>query len=491
MRKKLVWLAAFAAFSFFIFKNRTAIADVLSAVSSPIVVPQPDPTLLGVPQLLTDLDPLLGDLAVTDDQLLTVGSDDTLPLMIDDPAMLIVDDDRVQCPNAQFTTINSAVAAALPGQIIRVCPGIYRESVVVNKAGLTLQAPRQQGQATQCQDPSAEDPTKEAIVIYSSGNFGALIGFEVEAPNVLIEGFTIEPNTTLVPPGGGGALGIGIFVGPAVVATDLRHNVLQKNSIGIDVHNPESVAKTPANVRENCVRNNTSIRNGGVGIFSDQGLHHAVIQNNFLLGNGFFAVLLQGGSPSPPAPEPNNTDIQLVHNTTVNDGPIALVNSGNITVDYNKVNNSSSAAIFLGAGVNTGEVSFNNLQGGPAGGNGILLRAEHLGSNAVAPATNLNVKSNKVLGFGMDGIRLSQGANANIVETNRVAFNSRNGMMATQTEGPQPFNNQFNNNHMRSNGLDDCFDDTVGGGTAGTANFWNHDNGVTQNRPGLCKKGSP
>ena len=44
---------------------------------------------------------------------------------------LVVDDDRVECPNAGYTTIQSAVDAARPWDVIRVCPGIYREQVVI------------------------------------------------------------------------------------------------------------------------------------------------------------------------------------------------------------------------------------------------------------------------------------------------------------------------------------------------------------------------
>jgi len=41
---------------------------------------------------------------------------------------------------------------------------------------------------------------------------------------------------------------------------------------------------------------------------------------------------------------------------------------------------------------------------------------------------------------------------------------------------------------MRDNDPD-CYDDTTGTGTAGTANTWFRNNGETENRPGLCKKG--
>lgn len=48
-----------------------------------------------------------------------------------------VDDDRLQCRHADFTGIQDAVDAATPGDRIHVCPGLYPESVTVNKP-LTL-----------------------------------------------------------------------------------------------------------------------------------------------------------------------------------------------------------------------------------------------------------------------------------------------------------------------------------------------------------------
>lgn len=51
---------------------------------------------------------------------------------------LLVDDDKVQCPQATFTTIQSAVLAASSGDTINVCPGTYHEQVKVTKR-LTIQ----------------------------------------------------------------------------------------------------------------------------------------------------------------------------------------------------------------------------------------------------------------------------------------------------------------------------------------------------------------
>ena len=48
--------------------------------------------------------------------------------------------------------------------------------------------------------------------------------------------------------------------------------------------------------------------------------------------------------------------------------------------------------------------------------------------------------------------------------------------------------NRLEYNRMERNFEHDCHDDSVGGGTAGTANFWIKDYGLTENRPGLCRR---
>ena len=60
-------------------------------------------------------------------------------------ATLRVDDDRAQCPDAAFTTVQSAVTAAGSGDRVQVCPATYREQVRIDgpgKNGLRLEALR-------------------------------------------------------------------------------------------------------------------------------------------------------------------------------------------------------------------------------------------------------------------------------------------------------------------------------------------------------------
>jgi nitrous oxidase accessory protein NosD len=54
-------------------------------------------------------------------------------------ANILVDATKVNCPSAQFTTIQSAVNAASSGEVIRVCAGTYPEQVTISMS-LTLHA---------------------------------------------------------------------------------------------------------------------------------------------------------------------------------------------------------------------------------------------------------------------------------------------------------------------------------------------------------------
>jgi CDGSH-type Zn-finger protein len=49
--------------------------------------------------------------------------------------------------------------------------------------------------------------------------------------------------------------------------------------------------------------------------------------------------------------------------------------------------------------------------------------------------------------------------------------------------------NLIRGNFLRRNFEHDCHDDSVGTHTAGTANYWIANDGVTENKPGLCDGG--
>ena len=67
--------------------------------------------------------------------------------------VLLVDDDQQECPNAGFTTIQTAVNAAAPGDTIQVCPGTYNEQVEIAKR-LTLVGVERNGKKASVVQPS-------------------------------------------------------------------------------------------------------------------------------------------------------------------------------------------------------------------------------------------------------------------------------------------------------------------------------------------------
>ena len=100
-------------------------------------------------------------------------------------------------------------------------------------------------------------------------------------------------------------------------------------------------------------------------------------------------------------------------------------------------------------------------------------------------AHTLYVKSNKVTAFNWDGIHLDDGTFSNTLVTNRAENNVMAGIRATG----QSSNNTIQDNHMRGD-HPDCYDDTHGTGTSGTANFWIRDIGFTEFPAGICKHGN-
>lgn len=78
------------------------------------------------------------------------------------------------CNNAGYSTIQAAVDAARPGDVIRVCPGAYAENVVIGTSNLTVTSTN--GAAATLVKPAAS-----AYV------------FTIAAPRVTVRGFTMVP----------------------------------------------------------------------------------------------------------------------------------------------------------------------------------------------------------------------------------------------------------------------------------------------------------
>ena len=140
-------------------------------------------TTVALPVLQTGLfglDADLSTLGVDPTELATVGPQSSTESTGN---MLVVGHDPSTCPDEQYPTIQSAVTAAPPGAMIKVCPGTYVEQVVIpaGKDGLTLFS--QGDLQAVIKAPPVMQPPKTIVLI--------------QAQNVTIRHFTITG------PGGG------------------------------------------------------------------------------------------------------------------------------------------------------------------------------------------------------------------------------------------------------------------------------------------------
>ncbi len=368
---------------------------------------------------------------------------------------LVVDDDGVQCPDADFTSIQAAVNAASAGSTIKVCPGTYNEIVTANTANLRLVGPRTPSACTQ---PTTPDPNTDAI-IQADNDAGGVV-------NLLENGirfmrFTVQNNT----------LGAGIVTGATFSGHRVLQNVVQNNVQGVYFN---SNGTTASSVDQNCIRqNNQPGAAGGNGIYSDLGLSNANIRQNTFYQNESSGIVLTGLAPGAVS------NVNIVANTSQEDGSLlAVFNSSGTEVRSNTVRNNAGSAIFVGND-NTGlEILSNNISGSARG----VRTSTAFGGG---PNTNLRISSNEITNStSSDGIVAGTNSLTNsVISSNTATNNPRDGI---RIEAGGNAGNRILSNTLSNNAEHDCHDDTVGAGTAGTANTWLANSGVTENRPGLC-----
>jgi hypothetical protein len=124
--------------------------------------------------------------------------------------------------------------------------------------------------------------------------------------------------------------------------------------------------------------------------------------------------------------------------------------------------------------VHHNEITGNSFTGAGAAGTGIILFQ--------ANGAGLNVGYNDVY-RNDDGISLYD-VDGSLIEHN---FSHEQSVFDGLYADQDSMGNRLEYNRMELNFEHDCHDDSAGGGTAGTANFWIKDRGLTENRPGLCR----
>jgi len=346
-------------------------------------------------------------------------------------SVITVDDDRKQRKDADFTSIQAAVLAADPGDKILVSPGTYKEQVTIpaGKDGLKL----------------VSDKHWKATIQAPATLTGLKAIVEVDAHNVLIEGFTIAGPSPDVQ--------VGVLIdqgGSATVRdnhiTDIRNDPLSGGQQVYAVYVRHGMGTIVDNTIDHYQKNGVLVANAD---------SFAEVAHNTVRGVGPTTVLAQNGiqiSDGAKADVHDNNVSDNIYTGTVDNaaGGIILVNSG------------------TGTKVRNNEVTRNDK--------GIALSG----------AINAIVTGNSVSRSTEDGISLLNGTTGSLIANNESRKNGLDGIFVD----PTSTNNTIRNNELKQNQLFDAEDQSVGAGTAGTANTWQNNEGKTSSPPGLVQKKS-
>jgi parallel beta-helix repeat protein len=372
---------------------------------------------------------------------------------------LLVDDDAAQCPTAQWRSIQEAVTAAAAGDTIEVCPGTYAEQVRIDpdKNGLTLRAtmPR----AATIQAPPAP------------ANFGALPIVLVDgARNVTLDGFVIQGPLSIVLCSPTVLAGVMIERGGEVT---VRRSVISAirpvdqtlnwcfRGYGVAVVATSADPPTSASVAETRIDTYLS---GGVHATGAGAT--ATLTRNEIVGEGIAA----GG-------EQFGVEIRAGAIATVVDNDIRLHTARAQTVDTAPDAARSSGIRLIqttGVRVERNRVGMNDY--------GITL----------ANATNTTVRGNQVVDSGAAGIVGFAESRGNTFDGNSVRSTSTAPASGAPAAGvtPEifPGGGSTSDSAGRPRGTNpiDCIDFSTGAGTAGTANQWRGNTGLTAIPAGLC-----
>jgi hypothetical protein len=201
------------------------------------------------------------------------------------PVTRVVDDDGfasdTDC-NAltpAFMMINAAIAAANPGDTIKVCPGIYNEMVSINVDNLTVLGAKAGIDARTRAFVAAD----ESIIQHPCSPV------QLAANSTVLDGFTIQGSTLSDP-----CLIAGIWSNPSALSKDggyrILNDIVQNNISGIEL---DSNCVNPSFVQFNLIQNNNNPGPGsGNAIQTNFGLCNATIESNKFSGHTNASILV-------------------------------------------------------------------------------------------------------------------------------------------------------------------------------------------------------
>jgi hypothetical protein len=362
----------------------------------------------------------------------------------------VVNDDAIPATCFGFPTTYPDISTALmfsnPGDTILVCPGTYVDFPTVSLANITVKGQFLPPDLASCNATRTDLTTAAAKKKYS-----VLIG-EIF---LTADGDKVD---SLVVQGMSGVFSYGLLTDGSASGYLIQNNLIEDQSV-YSIAFDASGAKA-SRAFNNCMRDSYA----GIGSAS---LANAGILNNHTFGNSEGIVV--GDVLNPPA------KVTIQGNVSTNDGyGIEIDGSTTSSVQGNLINGSSAAAICIGF-ANMGLLVQGNIIKTALAAHGVLVDSC---PSSMGSGPNMGIKLNgNVSTSGADGFDVpSDDALQNSKITGNI-FKSTGGnaMWIEMTMGN--FGNTFTANIATATpGFYGCRDDTVGMGTAGTANFWGDSN---------------
>jgi nitrous oxidase accessory protein NosD len=199
---------------------------------------------------------------------------------------ILVDNDKVQCPTAMFTKIQDAVNAAKPGDVIRVCAGIYHEQVVIDK-DLVIEADNGVVVKPVAAVANATGPSGDSI---------AAIIVAQNATNIQLEGFIIDGSANELMECAPRLIGILYQDASGIVSHNaVRHMRLTSNLDGCQSGNAIEVESTTSGHAFVTITSNTVDAYQKNGITANESGTHVSINENTVTGVGPTVGAAQNG----------------------------------------------------------------------------------------------------------------------------------------------------------------------------------------------------
>ncbi|MGI8418667.1 MAG: right-handed parallel beta-helix repeat-containing protein [Nakamurella sp.] len=368
------------------------------------------------------------------------------------------------CTKPDFGTINAAVRKATAGDTIYVCPGVYRESVNIDK-NLTLEGAQFGTAATSGRTVASEETTIKP----RTGNAFTYSGAVTDGT---LDGFTIM--------GLGNNNGI-VALDPTFATASWKNNILSNMVSAMNFYVSGS-----ATITGNRFTGNDPVGNEGAIFLTNEPSKDVTIDGNAFSGNGV-AV----NTPGSPANSQQTSGLQITHNTSVDDANfLVLTNSMGTLIDSNTVTSSLSAD-FAGTGLYISgnnidtTISNNTITGGLASGIGLNNQFSPL-----LPSSGTAITGNTIAGR-TNGIRISPSTNsgptvmATTISGNTVSGSTVDSIDVEGGTGTTLSDNSFTGASATTTTAD-CVDGTTGSGTAGTADTWTNNIGNSSLPSHLC-----